>query len=151
MAVMALATGCRRRSSTQPVTSPSARPTASSAPPDTAALVSARDIESTLLAGFDRQIATSRGARRARLEVARAIHATHLDALRAPTSGTPTPTTTPASADPTDTAAAKREPSVATTLAASVPTLRRLSLAARSGSTAALLASIAASHQTALT
>jgi hypothetical protein len=97
-----------------------------------------------LLAGYDRRIAASRGRRRARLEVARAVHATHLDALAARTPGAATPSASPSSGS-------KHGPSIATTLATSVPTLRRLSLATQEGTTAALLASIAASHQTAVT
>lgn len=102
-------------------------------PPDAAALVTARGGERLLLASYDAKIAHASTRELPRLQVARAIHATHLSAL----SGTPS-----SSADiavVTDLHHALR---------ASARQLRSLALAAQLGANAALFASIAASHET---
>jgi hypothetical protein len=143
IAVATVAAGCRRGPSARPATTPTGSRSPEAATADAAALSSAEDIELALLAGYDRRIAAARGKRRARLEVSRAIHATHLDALRA-RPGAPTQSPSPG------TSGSGRGASIATTLSASIPTLRRLSLAAQDGTTAAVLASISASHQTAI-
>jgi hypothetical protein len=100
--------------------------------PDADALVTARNGERLLLASYDAEIAHASKRNLPHLQVARAIHATHLDALHG----------TPASA--ADIAVVTN---VRHTLRASAQQLRALALAATNGSNAALLASIAASHQ----
>jgi hypothetical protein len=108
---------------------PKPRPTAV---PDAQALTSARSIEELLLASYDAKIAHSSARHRAALQVERAIHATHLAALH------------PGAADTTDTAVVT---DLRRTLRHSVSTLRGLALTATDGTNAALLASIAASHE----
>jgi hypothetical protein len=100
--------------------------------PDAAALVAARDGERLLLAFYDHAIAHAKRHQLPALRVARAVHATHLEALR----GTQTSTA--------DIAAVSN---LRHALLASVRRLQALSLAATEGTNAALLASIAASHQ----
>lgn len=101
--------------------------------PDAAALLSARTIEQLLLASYDAKITRASARNRARLQVARAVHAAHLDALQGTSSTT---------ADIAVVANLRRA------LRTSVVTLRGLSLAAIDGTNAALFASIAASHET---
>jgi hypothetical protein len=101
--------------------------------PDAAALVTARNLELVLLASYDAKIAHASAGRRPALEVARAIHLAHLDALHGTTSSA------------ADIAVV---PNVRHELRVSVATLRGLSRAAMDGANAALFASIAASHQT---
>jgi hypothetical protein len=101
--------------------------------PDAAALAEARVGEARLLAAYDAKIARAGAGRRGRLQVERAIHATHLSALHG---GAAVPGA--AAAIPADLPKA---------LLASAHRLRGLALAAAKGANAALLASIAASHQ----
>jgi hypothetical protein len=105
--------------------------------PDAAALASARAGEQMLLDSYAAQIRATALHKRAPLEVARAIHATHLAALHGtpPTAGT----TATAGAVPLRSA-----------LRASAASLRGFSLDATDGGNAALFASIAASHETSL-
>jgi hypothetical protein len=116
--------GCRSGSN-----APAPRRTTTS--PDAAALAQARDAEARLLASYDAAIKRLPLHRRAPLEVERAIHATHLAALK----GTALPPRRGHTGH--DLSAALRS---------SAARLRRLALAAADGSNAALLASIAASH-----
>lgn len=132
-AVLALV-GCGKH--TKPARPPPA------ADPDADALASAAAIEQVLLASYDARIAAASARARPRLQVARAIHATHLGALHG-SSSTPPASTSPAST-PIEVADIRR------TLRSSLATLRRLALAADEGANAALLASIAASHETSL-
>jgi hypothetical protein len=104
------------------------------ADPDAAALVTARALEQLLLASYDAKIAHASARHRPPLEVARAIHAAHLDALHGTTGAT--------TADIAVVSNIRHE------LLVSASTLRGLSLDAVNGGNAALLASIAASHQT---
>lgn len=106
--------------------------------PDAPLLVRAHDDEATLIAGYDALLAHATGQRRAQLLVQRAAHSVHLEAL-----------------------AVHRNTASASASAAVVPrgsqlqrelttSARRLQTAAetiRDGGNAALLASIAASHQ----
>jgi hypothetical protein len=116
--------GCRAKTTaTRTATSPS---------PDAAALLTARSTEQSLLASYDATIASLPLHKRAPLQVERAIHATHLEALH----GKPPPSS---SATPSAS-------SLHHALRASARQLRALSLAAVDGGNAALLASIAASH-----
>jgi hypothetical protein len=108
--------------------------------PDAAALASARSSEAALLATYDAKIASSPLHKRAPLLVARAIHATHLAALHGTATGTGTGTG--AGSPVGSTSHVKRA------LRASAVQLRGLALAATDGTNAALLASIAASHET---
>lgn len=101
--------------------------------PDAAALNRARDGERLLLASYDAKIAHAAAHELPRLQVARAIHATHLSALHGRAS------TGSEIAVVTNIRAALRR---------SVQDLRGLALAATSGANAAVLASIAASHET---
>lgn len=106
------------------------KPTAT---PDADGLSTARHLEQVLLASYDAKIAHASARHRAQLQVARAIHATHLSALHR---------SQPDSADiavVTDLRRALRQ---------SVTTLRGLAVTATDGANAALLASIAASHET---
>jgi hypothetical protein len=105
--------------------------------PDAVALETARDLEQSLIAEYDTKIATAGAQARARLQVERAIHVTHLSALHG---------THPAATVPSPAPAAR--PDITRILRHSVRSLRSLALAATSGANAALLASIAASHQT---
>jgi hypothetical protein len=98
--------------------------------PDAAALLAARDGERALLATYDAKIALASVGERPRLQVARAIHATHLSALH----GTPAP-------------AVRRVHHLRSALLASAHQLSGLALAAVVGENAALLASIAAAHE----
>jgi hypothetical protein len=138
-AVLALV-GCGKH--TKPATPPPA------ADPDADALASAAAIEQVLLASYDARIAAASARVRPRLQVARAIHATHLGALHGSAS-TPAASTPAASTPPASTPAASVA-DIRRALRASVATLRRLALAAEEGANAALLASIAASHETSL-
>ena len=104
--------------------------------PDADALVTARNGERALLASYDAKIAHATKRALPHLQVARAIHATHLAALHG-------------------TAASTADVAVVThlrhALRASAKQLRTLALAATNGTDAALLASIAASHQASAT
>jgi hypothetical protein len=111
---------------------PKATPTPPVQVPDQSALGTARVAEQALLASYDAKISSLPLHRRAPLQVERAIHATHLEALH----GTVT----------TQTAPARSTASLAATLRASANQLRQLALNATEGQNAALLASIAASH-----
>ena len=118
--------GCRphhRRSTLPPVA-------------DTAALAAALSAEQTLLASYDRAIATTDAVAAGRLSVARQRHAEHVQALQArlPTPSPPVPS------------AAATTTSLATALRASSLQLQSAAVSARAGQTAALLASIAAEH-----
>jgi hypothetical protein len=100
--------------------------------PDAAALTTARAGEMALLLSYDTAIHRAKAAQRPALELARALHATHLTALGA-----------------TPPAASLRGPRIhdlPAALATSARTLRGLATAAHNGGTAAVLASIAASH-----
>jgi len=101
--------------------------------PDAAALSKARDGERGLLAAYDVKIAHASAHEQPQLRAARAIHASHLSAL----SGKPAHVGT----------AGHRVHDLPHALAASASELRSLALAALVGQNAALLASIAASHQ----
>jgi hypothetical protein len=122
LAALTLA-GCKTRSaaSSQP------------ADPDAAALRAARASEQMLLGSYDAAIASARGAAAVRLRTERALHAQHLAALgggppiRPPTAGPP----------------AEPGPALRRTAA----TFRAFAVAAVRGGNAALLASIAASHE----
>jgi hypothetical protein len=101
--------------------------------PDAAALVTAQDIERQLLASYHHKIRHASAHQRPVLEVERAIHAAHLEALHGrATSGT----------------VASIVPDLDSALRSSAATLRGLSLAAVEGADASLFASIAASHET---
>jgi hypothetical protein len=109
-----------------------ASPSTSALSADAEALHAAEHIEQVLLATYDAEIRRTPLHRRGALQVERAIHATHLAALRAlvaPVNGATT-----------------ARGSTASLLQSSAAQLRRLSLDAGDGSHAALLASIAASH-----
>jgi hypothetical protein len=105
--------------------------------PDAAALVAARRTEQLLLASYNAQIRAAPLHQRAPLQVARAIHVTHLAALhgRAAPADRSRPVTT----------------HLLSALRTSATQLRGLALAATDGANAALLASIAASHETSAT
>lgn len=122
VAVVAVA-GCQSRTKTTP-------PGAAHGP-DAAALETARRIEAELLATYDRKIKRTPLHARGALQVERAIHSTHLSALHG---------------SPAHPSAATRPGSARALLRSSAGQLRRLALAATDGRTAALLASIAASH-----
>jgi hypothetical protein len=113
----------------------SATPRPSTAPPpgpDAAALAAARTGELQLLLSYDTAILRASARQRPPLQVARALHATHLTALGA-------------SAPP----ATRRGPRIhdlPAALAASARSLQGLAVAAQDGGNAATLASIAASH-----
>lgn len=100
--------------------------------PDAAALQTARSDEAALIAAYDAALVHARGAMRAHLLVGRAAHDVHLKALR----GTPPPV-----------AAGGAPGSIPSLLRASVARLQTLASTAHVGDTAAVLASIAASHQ----
>jgi hypothetical protein len=104
--------------------------------PDAAALVTARNLELVLLASYDAKIAQVSARRRPALEVAKAIHVAHLDALHGSTSSTSS------TSDIAVVANLRHE------LRVSAATLRDLSRNAVNGTNAAVFASIAASHQT---
>jgi hypothetical protein len=104
--------------------------------PDADALLTARNGERALLASYDAKIAHATKRQLPRLQVARAIHATHLDALHGTAAGT------------ADIAVVTH---LRQALRASAKQLRSLALAATNGTDAALLASIAASHQASAT
>jgi hypothetical protein len=108
-------------------------PTPPAVNPDAAALATAQDIERRLIATYDHLIRHASPHRRGVLEVARAMHTAHLEALH----GT-------AVSDPPATVAHHLDAA----LRSSATTLRTLSLAAVNGADAALFASIAASHET---
>jgi hypothetical protein len=116
--------GCRSKATPKPA--------AAAQSPDAAALLTARSTEQSLLASYDARIASLPLHKRAPLQVERAIHATHLEALhgRTPPPGSPAPSAS----------------SLQAAVRASARQLRTLSLAAVDGPNAALLASIAASH-----
>lgn len=101
--------------------------------PDAAALVTAQDIERQLLASYHRKIHHASAHDRPLLEVERAIHAAHLEALHGSATSLPSLTA---------------RPDLRQALRTSATTLRGLSLSAVEGGTAALFASIAASHET---
>jgi hypothetical protein len=111
---------------------PKATPTPPVQVPDASALQTARVAEQALLASYDATITSLPLHRRAPLQVERAIHSTHLEAL----DGSPaTQSTSP-----------RTMSSLVTALRTSAHQLRRLALDASDGQNAALLASIAASH-----
>lgn len=117
--------GCHSGSTT---TTPTPTPPA----PDAAAVATARQGELRLLQSYDTAIARASARHRPTLEVARALHATHLSALGA-----------------TPPAVTVRGPLIhdlTAVLAASARSLRQLAVTAHSGKTAATFASIAASH-----
>ncbi|HEX3823292.1 MAG TPA: hypothetical protein VHV79_02370 [Mycobacteriales bacterium] len=118
--------GCTKHSK-HPATTPKST---SPVVPDAAALLSARTGEQRLLAAYDAKIAHAAAKERARLEVARAIHAAHLSALH----GAPLPSE-------------QRIRHLPAALRSSAHHLRGLALAAVVGENAALLASIAAAHE----
>jgi hypothetical protein len=100
--------------------------------PDAAALATARHDEVRLLLSYDTAIRRASVKQRPPLQVARALHATHLSALGA----TPPPV-------------GQRGPRIHDlpgALAASAQTLRSLAVSAHAGRNAATFASIAASH-----
>ena len=105
--------------------------------PDASAIYVARQIEHDLLAGYDKKIAAASAATRPGLVVQRAIHATHLKALGTGYAG-------PARFGNRIT------PGIHAELRQSVGELQQLALKATDGANAALLASIAASHQVSL-
>jgi hypothetical protein len=110
---------------------PTATPPPTAAPvPDASALATARHDEVALLAAYDDLIKHTAVAKRGPLQVERAIHATHLSALKGIEGG----------------AQAHHHDNIEHALRASAQRLRRLSLAATLGANAALFASIAASH-----
>jgi hypothetical protein len=117
--------GCRGGSASP---GPSAKPPG----PDAAALATARSGELQLLLSYDTAILRASAQQRPPLQVARALHATHLTALGA-------------TAPPT-TRRGRRIHDLPTALAASARSLRDLAVAAHDGHNAATLASIAASH-----
>jgi hypothetical protein len=117
--------GCRGGSAT-----PSPSPAAPG--PDAAAIATARHDEVRLLLSYDTAIRRASAQQRPPLQVARALHATHLSALGAK----PPPV-------------GQRGPRIHDlphALAASAQTLRTLAVSAHEGRNAATLASIAASH-----
>jgi hypothetical protein len=104
--------------------------------PDAEALADARAREAQLLAWYDQAIATALVHQRPALQVERAIHATHRSALHAaPVTSTDLPAVAPAVTN------------VRRALRTSARQLRRAALTATEGNNAALLASIAASHE----
>ena len=105
--------------------------------PDADAISTARQIERNLLARYDEKIAAASVAERPQLVVQRAIHATHLKSLGTGYAGGPRAGAPPARGIKAD-------------LRASIADLQHLALHATTGSNAALLASIAASHQVSL-
>jgi hypothetical protein len=107
-------------------------PTPTPAAPDAAALATARQAELRLLQSYDTAIAHASARRRPMLQVARALHATHLSAL----GGNP----------PAVTVRGPLIHDLGTVLAASARSLRQLSVTAHLGKNAATLASVAASH-----
>jgi hypothetical protein len=100
--------------------------------PDAPALAIARSSEQALLDTYAAKIRATPLHRRAPLQVARAVHTTHLAALSTATSTGGTGVVTSG---------------LRAALRASVVQLRGLALAATDGANAALLASIAASHE----
>jgi hypothetical protein len=120
-----LLVGCRRGSST-------AAPSPAPPGPDAAALATARQGELRLLLSYDTAILHASARQRPPLQVARALHATHLTAL----GGTPPPVGR----------SGPRISALPSALATSARSLRQLAVAAHDGRTAATLASIAASH-----
>lgn len=121
--------GCSKHHHPSAAATPS---TPAAAPPDEAALQRARDGEQVLLASYAAKIAHAKPRHRPALEVQRAIHTAHLSALRA------------AKPDGADIAVVSN---LHHALRSSARDLRALALAATSGANAALLASIAASHE----
>jgi len=119
-------TGCHKAAKRPP-----ARPN-----PDAGAIALAREIERNLLSEYDAKISAASAQTRPTLVVQRAIHATHLKALQAEAAAA---TPIPPSAH-----------GLRADLRSSISALQRLALTAKTGSTAALLASIAASHQVSL-
>jgi hypothetical protein len=118
--------GCRGGSAAAP------KQSAASPGPDAAALTAARQGELNLLLSYDTAILRASAHQRPALQVARALHATHLTAL----GGSVPP-------------AARRGPRIhdlPAALAASARTLQGLAVAAHDGRSAATLASVAASH-----
>jgi hypothetical protein len=124
LAVLVVA-GCKSKTPKQPP-----RPVVV---PDADALVEAKFAERTLLVSYDAAIDAAPLRNRAPLQVQRAIHATHLAALHAPTrlGGPPLTAVT----------------SIERALATSARNLRAFAVDATSGANAALFASIAASHE----
>lgn len=116
-------------------TKPATKPTPPPVVPDLEALQTARDAEAQLLTSYDAKMKHLPLHKRAPLQVERAIHATHLAALKG---------------GPASVAAATPTHNLTAALKASATQLRRLALAATEGSNAALLASIAASHTASL-
>lgn len=129
VAVTLVACGKKRNPGTPPTTPPPV-------PPDTAALTDARKGEEELIAWYDKAIARASLRHRPALQVERAIHVTHRAALRS----------TPADAVGLPIIANLRQ-----ALRTSARRLRRHALAATDGNNAALLASIAASHEVSAT
>jgi hypothetical protein len=117
--------GCRGGSA-------SPRPSAAAQGPDAAALATARSGELRLLLSYDTAILRAPAHQRPPLQVARALHATHLTVLGA--------------SAPPATRLGPRIHDLPAALAASARSLQGLAVAAQDGRNAATLASIAASH-----
>jgi hypothetical protein len=107
-------------------------PSAVSPDPDAAALAAARSGELQLLLSYDTAILRASAKQRPPLQVARALHATHLTALGATA--------------PSATRRGPRIRNLPAALAASARSLQGLAVAAHDGHNAATLASLAASH-----
>jgi hypothetical protein len=129
-AALVTVAGCTGHSAAR--SRPTSSATTPAAAPDADALADARNQEQLLLASYDAAIAHAKRSARPQLEVQRALHATHLSALGVGTSGA------------TDIAVVS---GLRRALRRSTRRLREQSLAATSGRDAALLASIAASHE----
>jgi hypothetical protein len=101
-------------------------------------MIAARLDEEALIAAYDRALTGASGQQLARLNVERAVHATHLAALKAypPSAGR--------AGEPLPAIPVSKLPAA---LRASAATNRHAALAATDGNNAALLASIAASHE----
>lgn len=132
----------------------SRRPAAATPPPDAAAIRTATIDELELVATYDKLIRNAPAAKRPALEVERAIHATHLAALHSvnptglnPTGLNPTGLSSPTAGPVRSSTVAEGIPAA---LRKSIGQLQSLATAAIVGANAALLASIAASHQVSL-
>lgn len=115
----------------------SSTPSAPRVDPDASALASARAEELALIAAFDGQITGASGDTADALAASRAVHAAHLTAL----GGTPPPAPT------VGTSTAPPFDDIGRELRRSAQSLRGLAVAASAGHNAAILASIAASHE----
>jgi hypothetical protein len=106
--------------------------------PDSALLESIRATEETLIAGYDALLAKASGATADRLAAERAGHVQHLAALHG---AEPPPGSTHRTSAPTSLRALREE------IAGTGATIHDAALAAVDGTHAAILASIAASHE----